>query len=95
MTDITQQTCPKNGQHFTTSGTSARNSVAVSGELVTIHASQDCYIKIGDSAVVAAANDYDMHVVANQYFYLRMNGKTHIAAIQVSSSGTFYINEEK
>jgi len=93
--DIMAQTCPKNGQHFSTSGTSARNTTALTASLVTIHASADVYIKLGASDVVASSSNYDFHVVSGQYFYLRTNGSTHIAAIQVTAAGVFYINEER
>lgn len=93
--EISHQTCPKNGQHFSTSSSSARNSTALTAALVTIHASEDVYIKLGNSTVTASSSDYDFHVLAGSYFYLRTNGATHIAAIRVSADGVFYINEER
>jgi hypothetical protein len=93
--NLTQQSCPVNGQHFSFTGTSARNSTAIASELVTVHATADCYLKLGGGTVTSAAGAYDFHLVAGQYFYLRTNGATHIAAIQVSAGGTLYINEER
>lgn len=93
--DLTFQSAPKNGQHFTTSGTSARNSTAISSDSATVHASADVYLKIGTSGVVASSSDYDMHLIAGAYVQIPTRGATHIAAIQVSAAGVFYINEEK
>lgn len=95
MANTQYDTQPKKGQHFSTSGTSARNSTSISADAVTVHASADVYFKVGDSTVTASSSDYDMHLVAGAYIKFPMNGKTHIAAIQVSSAGVFYINHEK
>ena len=95
MSNTTYKTSPKNGQHFSTSGTSARNATAISADTVTVHCSADTYYKMGGIAVVASASDYDMHLVAGAYIELTMNGATHIAALQVTSAGVFYINDEK
>lgn len=93
--DIMAQTCPKNGQHFSTTATSARNTTAITSALTTVHCTQDVYLKLGDSSVVASSSDYDIHIVAGQYFYIRTNGATHMAAVRVSADGVFYVNGER
>ena len=95
MANTTYKTTPRNGQHFSTSGTTARNTTAISADSVTVHASQDVYFKVGGSSIEASSSSYDMHLAAGAYVEITMNGATHIAAIQVSTAGVFYINEEK
>jgi len=93
--DLTFQSAPKNGQHFATTTTSARNSAPISSDSVTVHASADVYLKAGNSGVVASSSDYDMHLIAGAYVQFPTRGATHIAAVRVSADGAFYINEEK
>jgi hypothetical protein len=95
MGNSLHKTKPKNGQHFSTSATSARNTTAISSDTVTVHASADVYFKAGTSTVTVSASDYDMHLAAGTYIELVMNGHTHVAAIRVSADGVFYINDEK
>ena len=89
------QSCPVNGQHFSYTGTSARNTTALAADLITVHSTTDCYLKFGAGTVTASSSNYDFHLVAGQYFYLRTNGATHIAAIRVSANGILYLNEER
>lgn len=89
------------GAHsITTSGVSARNVTAFDDEtrLISLYATEDVYLKFGDSSVTATVSDH--FFPKNVYYDLaiggdRTNQYTHVAALQVSAAGTVYISEKE
>ena len=79
------------GVSAATGGASARSAIPVtsSGNLpmyVRIAARNECYVKIGDSAVAATANDILIQP-ADSVFLQVPKGLTHIAYIQGTGAG--------
>lgn len=89
------------GAHkITTSGTSARNSVAFDAEtrIISVYATQDVYLRFGLSSVTAAGTDH--FFPAGVYYDIALGADgasqaTHVAALQVTSAGTVYISEKE
>jgi len=84
----------------TTTGASARNATALSSatRVVSVYATQDVYIRFGDSSVTAASTDH--FFPANVYYDFAIGAEgetqfTHLAARSVSASGTVYISEKE
>jgi hypothetical protein len=69
---------------------SGANSSAILAEVVRLIAAQDCYVKFGTGADVAATTS-DMLLKAGQPEYFTMDGNSYIAAIRATSnSGNLY-----
>lgn len=73
------------------SGTSAR--VRLYRSDVSIHCATACFIKLGDSTVVASTSDYDRYIPAGATIDLTNGGNTYIAVVLASGTDTAYINE--
>ena len=69
--------------------TAAKNNTAIVAEVVRITSEQDCYLKFGDSGVVATTSNMPMK--AGQPEYFTMDGDTYISAIRVSVSGNLFV----
>ncbi len=81
-------------------GTSARNAATFdeSTRIISLYATEDVYLKLGNSSVTADSNDH--FFPAGVYYDISIGGgkidqHTHIAAIAVSSNGTLYISEKE
>lgn len=92
----------KNGgaHNIATSASSARNTTGFASDtrIISLYATQDVYIKFGDSSVTATASDH--FFPKNVYYDLAVGGDrtmhyTHVAALQVSTGGTLYISEKE
>ena len=91
----------QNGAHKITVGTtSTRNSSAYSAEtqIIGLYSDVDTYISCGDANVTATTSDH--FLPAGIYYDISIGGDhsahyTHIAALQVTSSGTLYISEKE
>lgn len=82
------------------SAASARNSVAFSADtkIVSLYASVPVYIRMGGSAVAAAATDH--YFPAGVYYDVALGSEnsgyaTHIAALRAQTDGTLYISEKE
>lgn len=78
------------GANITTSGTSAsvaipNNAAGVRARFVRVTCTVAAYVKVGPSAVAAAAGDALLN--PEHELMLAVGGFTHIAAIQVASAG--------
>lgn len=82
---------PVNADTTAISGTSAR--LAIASEVVAVRSTTDCYLKSGDSTVVAASGDHDIFLPANSTYTIRIASDTHLAVIQDSAGGTLYTSE--
>jgi len=71
-----------------TSGTSAAVSLN-NAYIVRLHATEDCFVKFGDSTVTASASDMPMDSGIEVFGV--PSAATHIAAIQSSTSGTLTV----
>ena len=76
--------------------TSARNGTAISSDVrvVTLYATQPCYLRFGDNTSVATATDH--YFPADTYYDVALGPDTkdrYIAALRVSVDGTLYISE--
>lgn len=85
---------------ITSSGTSTRNSTAFGAgtQVVSLYATQDVYIKFGDSTVTAANTDH--FFPAGIYYDVaignaRSGHAPHLAVLQVTTGGTVYISEKE
>lgn len=89
------------GAHsITTSAASAKNAVAFDPKtlIVSLFATEDVYIKFGDSSVVATASDH--FFPKGIYYDVAIGGDkvaqyTHLAALQASAAGTVYLSEKE
>jgi len=89
------------GAHsITTSATSARNATPFDTEtrVVSLYATQDVYVKFGDSTVTATTTDH--FYPAGIYYDFSIGGDatghyTHLAVLQGTSSGMVYISEKE
>lgn len=84
------------GTHkITTSGTSARNATPFVTTVVSIFATEDCYIEIGDNTVVATTSRH--FIPKGIYLDIDLSDGnavgTYIAAIQSTAGGTLHISE--
>ena len=76
-------------------GTSARVALTSTVRVVSVVATEDCVIKQGTVAVVAAANTIDnILLLRGQVLTFEVESTTtYIAAIRLTTSGTLYILE--
>lgn len=89
------------GAHaITVSGVSARNSVAFSSttRVISLYATTDVYVRLGGASVSATSSDH--FFPAGTYYDVAIGGDetghaTHVAALQVSASGTLYVSEKE
>lgn len=85
------------GAHqITFSGTSSTNTEAIVSSVVSIYATEDCYIEIGPDDSVEASSS--THFIPKQtWLDIDMsdgaNDGSYIAVMQVTSGGTLYISE--
>lgn len=77
---------------FTFDTTSKRNPNPITHELVRVYLTNDAYAKLGPAGVDVSSGSYDMVIPKNAYVDIQMDGRTHIALMQVSASGAAYIN---
>jgi len=84
--------------NFSTS--SVRNSAAFDADtrVVSVYATQNMYVRFGDSSVTADANDH--FFPAGQYYDVAIGGDgaghhTHISAIRVDTDGVLYVSEKE
>jgi hypothetical protein len=85
---------PIRSQEIAVSTTTAR-SAALKRDEIQVFCSSDFYIKFGDSTVTCtttAGTGYDKRCLAGHYDF-NTGGKTHVAVILGSGSGTLYLNE--
>ena len=80
-------------QKIAFTATSARQASAFATDrlVISIYATQDCFVKTGDGTVVATTNDH--FIPAGFWARIALKGHTHIAAIRSSADGTLYISE--
>ena len=87
----------ESGAHQIAIGTSStRNSTAfdTDTQIISLYCDVPAYIAFGDSSIIASASDH--YFPAGIYYDIAINGEyTHMAALQVSDSGTFYISEKE
>lgn len=89
---------PSSGQKITTGAVSARNATALPSttKVVSIYATQDAFIELGNSTVVATTSSFFLprgvllNVCINDGDDVAF---THIAAIQDTAAGSVYISE--
>lgn len=79
---------------------SARNVTAFANEtrVISVYATSDMYVRLGDSSVTASSSDH--FFPAGVYYDIAVGGDakahdTHIAALRVSADGTLYISEKE
>lgn len=86
---------PVNGSNYdvTYTGTKGTTS-AITEQCVRLYATTDCYIKIGELADQSvSSSNYDMLLPATTPVDIKLfETDTYIAAVQVSSGGTLYVN---
>lgn len=82
-----------------TTAASARNSSAFDADtrIVSLYATEDMYVKFGDSGVSAASTDH--FFPKGIYYDFAIGGgktaqNTHVAARAVSADGTLYVSEK-
>lgn len=82
------------------STTSARNSTAFHADtkVISFYTTEDVYIKCGDASVTATTSDH--FFPKGVYYDMAITGEgtaqyTHIAVLQVNTSGTVYISEKE
>ena len=89
------------GAHtIATSGVSARNAIAFDSEtrIVSLYASEDVYVKFGDAGVSATSADH--FFPKGVYYDFAVGGDrtphyTHVAVLQVTTGGNFYVSEKE
>lgn len=88
-----------NAHKITTTATSARNATAFDGatRVVSLYATQDVYIRFGNSSITATTNDH--FFPSGIYYDVSIGGEktghaTHIAAISAGTDGVLYISEK-
>lgn len=74
------------GQHITTSGTSAR-STQINQDEVMLHASAKCYVRVGDSTVVATVGAGSFPLEAGEKFHVTIPAGSYVAVIQDTAAG--------
>lgn len=100
---------PNGAQTIAVSGTTARNATAFTTRVITILATHDMYVELGDDSVEATTTT--SHFIKKDIYHdiaIDNNGGqawddgradtytyTHIAAIMASGSGTLYISERE
>lgn len=82
------------------SGSSTRNSTAFDSDtqIISLYSDVPIHIAFGGASVTASNNDH--YLPAGLYYDISIGGDhsahyTHIAALQVSDSGTLYISEKE
>lgn len=89
------------GAHvISTSVVSARNTTAFDADtrVISVYATQDAYLKFGDSSVAATASDH--FFPAGVYYDISIGGDgtahdAYVAALRVSADGSVYISEKE
>jgi hypothetical protein len=82
------------GHSISVTATSARNATAMTDtKIVSLYATVDVFLKLGDDTVVATTSDH--FFPAGVYYDIHIKDNTHIAAIRASSDGTLYISEKE
>lgn len=92
------------GAHkITVSGTTARNSVAFADtttgvqnaqKVISLYSTTDCFIRFGDSSIVATTDDH--FYPAGLFYDFAVNANdTHVAVIQATAGGTLYASERE
>ena len=89
------------GAHvISTSVVSARNTTAFDADtrVLSVYATQDVYLKFGDSSVTATTSDH--FFPAGVYYDVAIGGDgtghaTHLAALRVADDGSVYISEKE
>ena len=84
---------PETAQKFNVTATTARTASAFAAgtSLITICATQDCYFKLGGSAVAATTSDH--FLPANRPRTIHVGPHTYVAAIRASADGVFHVSE--
>lgn len=82
-------------QKVSFTGTSARSAqLGASSQIVRLYATQDCWVAIGTSSIVAAANNGTAFFLPKGTLeHLVVDGGTYVAAIQDSAAGDLHITE--
>src|SRR5210317_325662 len=93
---------PSGGQQIVFSGASARSTaVSNSVRVVTLYATQDCFVETGDATVEAngstshflpASIPYDISLGAET---VASENDRYVSVIAVSDSGTLYLSERE
>ena len=85
---------------LSSSASSVRNSTAFDADtrVVSVYASEDVYLKFGDSSVIATSSDH--FFPAGVYYDIALGGDgtghaTHLAVLQVSAGGDVYVSEKE
>ena len=89
------------GAHtISTSTSSARNATAFGDDVhvISVYATEDVYLKFGDSSVTAAGTDH--FFPAGVYYDIAIGGDgaaryTHMAALRVTTDGSVHISEKE
>jgi len=88
---------PAGGHKIDFTLSSVRNGTAFSPSsgFVELWATQDCFIRFGDTSVAAAAGGGDKFLPANQWSPpYPLKGATHVAAIRAgATNGSLYVSE--
>ena len=84
---------PRTTQNVAFTGTSARTAAGVGNfiQVVRVCATAACWIRVGNSTVVATTSD--IYLPANTVDYLIVDPGSFIAAIQASAAGTLNVTE--
>lgn len=90
---------PAGGQKVAVTATSARtaNDFKAGTQVITVYATEDMYLELGDSAVVAL-NTTSFFLAKGIYYNIVVNDLnelkfTRIAAIRATADGTLYVHE--
>ena len=84
---------PGTAQQIAVTGTTAHQTTAFASDTVAIavYTTQDCFIRTGNSSVVAATTDH--FLPAGFYTTLALKGDIYLAAISNGTNGTIYLSE--
>ncbi len=84
---------PGTAQQIVVTSTTARqtNAFASTTVAIAVYTTQNCFIRTGNSTVVAATTDH--FLPAGFYTTLALKGDTYIAAISGGTNGTLYVSE--
>ena len=80
-------------QNFATGAASARTAAGVGSQTrsVIVSCDQACYYALGDASVTATASN--TFLPANSEHYIRIRPGQYVAAIQLTTAGTFHVSE--
>lgn len=84
--------------HITTSGVSARNSVAFNSNtrVIEILCKEDCYFQTGDNTVTASSSDHFLRADVGRVYSIggdKQVQHTHIAVIQDTTGSILHVSE--